>query len=277
MKQSIELMRRRHAYYTRLISDSDIHTAQEFYDRFHEQFMLTGTQLWMKNGACDIHIECEDYDYEDYTIVDGKSNGLASVSPVVAFKTVCTNVDANIFEINHIDEGFFCGEHNMEYIHKAIADKREKDIKKRQLFIDDLLASGASFPKNLVETILNAQRIWQYRYQSRSTDIIGRIDYLTDLLLNRDYYPNAKTFLKDSDEVICIIYTSPQNPLAPEEYSRISRLYTAYFGDMNVKWHVIKAVNTDLDAEIELKQLYISTQYPIVYDESDKQSMGNGE
>ena len=92
--------------------------------------MLTGTQLWMKNGACDIHIECEDYNYEDYTIVDGKSNGLASVSPVVAFKTVCTNVDANIFEINHIDEGFFCGEHNMEYIHKAIADKREKDIKK---------------------------------------------------------------------------------------------------------------------------------------------------
>ena len=46
---------------------------------------------------------------------------------------------------------------------------------------------------------------------------------------------------------------------------------------MNVKWHVIKAVNTDLDAEIELKHLYISTQYPIVYDESDKQSMGNGE
>lgn len=258
MKQSIELMRRRHAYYTRLISDNDIHTAQEFYDRFHEQFMLTGTQLWMNNGDCDIHIECEDHDYEDYTIVDGNSTELASVSPVVAFKTVCTNVDANIFEINHIDEGFFCGEHNMEYIHKAIADKREKDLKKRRLFIDDLLAIGASFPKNLVDTTLYAQRIWQYRYQSRRIDIIGRIDYLTDLLLARDYYPNAKTFLKDGDEVICIIYTSPQKPLVADELSRISELYAAYFADMNIKWHLIIASNPDLDAEIELKHLYIS-------------------
>lgn len=277
MKQSIELMRRRHEYYTRLISDNDIHTAQEFYDRFHEQFMLTGTQLWMNNGDCDIHIECEDYDYEDYTIVDGKSNGLASVSPVVAFKAVCTNVDANIFEINHIDEGFFCGEHSMEYIRKAIADKREKDIKKRQLFIDDLLESGSSLPKNIVETILNAQRIWQYRYQSRSTDIMGRIDYLTDLLLNRDYYPNAKTFLNDGDEVIFIIYTSPQNPLVADEFTRISELYAAYFGGKNVKCHLIKATNPDLATEIELKHLYISTHYPIFYDASDKQSLGSGE
>lgn len=258
MKQSIELMRRRHAYYTRLISDNDIHTAQEFYDRFHEQFMLTGTQLWMNNGDCGIYIECEDYDYETYTIVDGKSNGLASVSPVVAFKTVCTNVDANIFEINHIDEGFFCGEHNMEYIHKAIADKREKDIQKRRLFIDDLLSNGASFPKNLVDTTLYAQRIWQYRYQSRRTDIIGRIDCLTDLLLARDYYPNAKTFLKDGDEVICIIYTSPQKPLVADELSQISELYAAYFADMNIKWHLIIASNPDWDAEIELKHLCIS-------------------
>lgn len=255
MKQSIELMRRRHEYYTCLISDNDIHTAHEFYDRFHEQFMLTGTQLWMNNGDCDIHIECEDYDYEDYTIVDGKSNGLASVSPVVAFKTVCTNVDANIFEINHIDEAFFGQDHSLKCLHNAIANERQK----RQLFIDYLLANGASFPKNLVETILNAQRIWQYRYQSRSTYIIGRIEYLTDLLLNRDYYPNAKTFLKDGDEVICIIYTSPQKPLVADEFTRISELYAAYFGDTNVRWHLIKAVNPDLDAEIELKHLYIST------------------
>lgn len=69
MKQSLELMRRRHAYYTRLIADNDIHTAQEFYDRFSEQFMLIGTRLSMNNGNCDIYIECEVYDYEYYETV----------------------------------------------------------------------------------------------------------------------------------------------------------------------------------------------------------------
>lgn len=257
MNQSIELMRRRHAYYTRLITDNDIHTAQEFYDRFSEQFMLIGTQLSMNNGNCDIYIECDGYDYEYYTIVDGESDGFASVSPVVAFKTWCTNLDANIFEINHLDEAFFSEEHNMKKIRKVIAAERRMDIQTRRVFIDGLINNRASLPKTLVDTILTAQKTWQYHYQTRHSDIIDRIDYLTDLLLKHDYHPNSKTFLKDGDEVVCIIYTSLDHPISPDEFSRIRELSAIYFGDMKIKWYLIKASNPDLNTEIELKHLCI--------------------
>lgn len=257
MNQSNELMRRRHAYYTRLITDNDIHTAQEFYDRFSEQFMLIGTQLSMNNGNCDIYIECDGYDYEYYTIVDGESDGFASVSPMVAFKTWCTNLDANIFEINHLDEAFFSEEHNLKKIRKVVAAERRMDIQTRRVFIDGLINNRASLPKTLVDTILTAQKTWQYHYLTRHSDIIDRIDYLTDLLLYHDYYPNSKTFLKNGDEVICIIYTSPNYPISQDEFSRIRELYAIYFGNMNIKWHLIKASNLDLNTEIELKHLSI--------------------
>lgn len=39
-KDALELMRRRHAYYTKLITDTGIKTAQDFYNRFKEQFLM---------------------------------------------------------------------------------------------------------------------------------------------------------------------------------------------------------------------------------------------
>lgn len=125
------------------------------------------------------------------------------------------------------------------------------------LFIDGLINNRASLPKILVDTILTAQKTWQYHYQTRHSDIIDRIDYLTDLLLNHDYHPNSKTFLKDGDEVVCIIYTSLDHPISPDEFSRIRELSAIYFGDMKIKWYLIKASNPDLNTEIEWKHLCI--------------------
>ena len=97
-KKALELMRRRHAYYTKLINDAGIKTAKEFYDKYKEHFEMYGINLTMSddNLWCTIYLELGDYDYEDYGVTDGK-NGLAEVSPSVSFKELFTNVEVNIF------------------------------------------------------------------------------------------------------------------------------------------------------------------------------------
>lgn len=98
-KEALELMRRRHAYYTKLITDAGIKTAQEFYDRFKEQFLMYGIELKLSDNKewCSIYLELGDYDYENYQVGDGKDDGLAEVDPEVSFKEMFTNVEVNIF------------------------------------------------------------------------------------------------------------------------------------------------------------------------------------
>lgn len=88
MEQTIELMRKRHAYYIKLIEQNDIHTALEFYAKLYELFAMFGVDVYLNEAEteCTIAITCEDYDYEDYTVVDGKDGGLAAISPVVGWK-----------------------------------------------------------------------------------------------------------------------------------------------------------------------------------------------
>ena len=98
-KETLELMRRRHAYYTQLITDAGIKTAEEFYERYREQFLMYGIKLKLSDNKkwCSIHLELEDYDYEDYGVEDGKDDTLAEVSPEVSFKDMFNNVEVNIF------------------------------------------------------------------------------------------------------------------------------------------------------------------------------------
>jgi len=98
-KEALELMRRRHAYYTKLISDAGIKTAQDFYDRLKGQFLMYGIKLELSdnNEWCSIYLELGDYDYENYWVGDGKDDGLAEVSPEVSFKDTFNNVEVNIF------------------------------------------------------------------------------------------------------------------------------------------------------------------------------------
>lgn len=71
-KEALELMRNRHAYYTKLITDAGIKTAQDFYDRFKEQFLMYGIELTLSDNKewCSIYLELGDYDYESYSIGD---------------------------------------------------------------------------------------------------------------------------------------------------------------------------------------------------------------
>lgn len=98
-KETIELMQRRHAYYTKLINDAKIKTAQEFYDKFKEHFEMYGIELKLSDDKlwCSIYLELGDYDYEQYWIQNGPNDNLAEVSPDVAFKEMFNNVEVNIF------------------------------------------------------------------------------------------------------------------------------------------------------------------------------------
>lgn len=97
-KETIEMMRRRHAHYTKLINEAKVKTAQEFYDRFKEHFDMYGIKLKLSDDKtkCSIYLELGDYDYEQYWVEDGPNDVLASVCPDVAFKDWFTNLEINI-------------------------------------------------------------------------------------------------------------------------------------------------------------------------------------
>ena len=98
-KEALELMRRRHSYYTKLITEAGIKTAREFFDKYREHFLMYGINLSISDDKsyCSIYLELGDYDYENYWVGDGKDDGLAEVSPEVSFKDTFNNVEVNIF------------------------------------------------------------------------------------------------------------------------------------------------------------------------------------
>ena len=98
-KKALELMRRRHAYYTKLITEARIKTALEFFDKYREHFLMYGINLSISDDKsyCSIYLELGDYDYENYWVGDGKHDGLAEVSSEVSFKDPFNNVEVNIF------------------------------------------------------------------------------------------------------------------------------------------------------------------------------------
>lgn len=97
--KALKLMRRRHAYYTKIITDAGIKTAEEFYDNYKDHFEMYGTNLTMSNdnSRCAIYLELGDGDYEEYRVMDGKNGNYAEVSPEVAFKELFNNVEVNLF------------------------------------------------------------------------------------------------------------------------------------------------------------------------------------
>ena len=98
-KETLELMRRRHAYYTKLIDEAKVKTAKDFYDKFKEHFEMYGVDLTLSDdkSCCSIYLELGDYDYEQYWVINSKNGNLAEVSPEVAFKEMFHNVEVNIF------------------------------------------------------------------------------------------------------------------------------------------------------------------------------------
>lgn len=135
--------------------------------------------------------------------------------------------------------------------------ERLHKLDKRQQLIDDLKYGGNAVPDEIVSTIFNAKNIWENRYESHTFGKSDRVDYFVDLLLNRDYYPNTKTFLRDGDKFICIVYSSSAHQLTDDEVSRLNRLFDTYFEGMNINWQLISAIDDSLGGEIALKHLCI--------------------
>lgn len=109
----------------------------------------------------------------------------------------------------------------------------------------------------IATTIFNAKNIWENRYESHTFGKSDRVDYFVDLLLNRDYYPNTKTFLRDGDKFICIVYSSSAHPLTDDESLRLNRLFAIYFAGIDINWQLIRAIDNSLDGELALKYLCI--------------------
>jgi len=99
-KETIELMRRRHAYYSKLINEAEVKTSKDFYDRFRVHFEMYGVELTLADdmSCCSIYLDLGDYDYERYTVINGKNDELAEVSPNVDFKKMFCCSEVNIFE-----------------------------------------------------------------------------------------------------------------------------------------------------------------------------------
>ena len=135
--------------------------------------------------------------------------------------------------------------------------ERLHKLDKRQQLIDGLENGGVAVSDEIVATIFNAKNIWENRYESHTFGKSDRVDYFIDLLLNRDYYPNTKTFLRDGDKFICIVYSSSAHPLSDDELSRLNLLFATYFAGMNINWHLICAVDDSLGGELALKYLCI--------------------
>lgn len=97
----IAMMRKRHAYFTKLIAEHDIHTAREFCNKLGEMFEMFAVHIYcLDDGNGFISLNFEDYDYEDYTILDGENGALATISNVVGWKdpTYLCSDEVNIFE-----------------------------------------------------------------------------------------------------------------------------------------------------------------------------------
>ena len=135
--------------------------------------------------------------------------------------------------------------------------ERLHKLDKRQQLIDGLENGGVAVSDEIVATIFNAKNICENRYESHTFGKSDRVDYLVDLLLNRDYYPNTKTFLSDGDKFICIVYSSSAHPLTDDELSRLNLLFATYFAGMNINWQLICAIDDSLGGEIALKHLCV--------------------
>lgn len=132
-----------------------------------------------------------------------------------------------------------------------------RKLDKRQHLIDGLRYGGKTVPDEIISTMFNAKNICENRYESHTFGKSDRVDYFVDLLLNRDYYPNTKTFLRDGDKFICIVYSSSAHPLTDDELSRLNRLFATYFAGININWQLISAIDNSLGGEIALKHLCI--------------------
>ena len=100
MEQTLDMMRKRHEYFTQLISEHQIHTAREFCDILGKMFEIFGVEVSCGEGYGEIYIEFEGYDYENYKIIDGVDGKLATIDNIVMWNDpvyLCSDA-VNIFK-----------------------------------------------------------------------------------------------------------------------------------------------------------------------------------
>lgn len=193
-------MRRRHAYYTKLVAEYNIHTAREFCDKLGEMFAMFGVEVSLnEDGTCRISITCDDYDYEYYAVVDGKKGGLATISSTVEWKnpTYGCHEEVDIFH----EPRYY--KHEIETLETEIikiieTDEEWADDKEQRGIVENLLKLRCDLLNKMF--IPNAENLNCFR---RVNDHLLK---LTDLATRRlgeinavEYYMASR---EDDDEVV---------------------------------------------------------------------------
>lgn len=201
MEQSIELMRKRHAYFTTLIAEHSIQTAREFYDNMHEQFAMFGVDLFLdeSESECHINITCEDYDYESYTVADSTNTSFARIKTIVEWKnpTYGCHEEVDIFH----EPRYY--KHEIETLEKEIikiveTDKEWTDDTEQRYIVENLLKQRCDLLNKMF--VPNAENLKRFR---RVNDHLLKLTDSADHRLGEinavEYYMASHD---DDDEVI---------------------------------------------------------------------------
>lgn len=99
-EKQLEMMRRRHNYFKKLIDDQGLPASGDFYLMYHDFFEIMGNEICYDNplggyGDAKIIVHLLDGNTEEYIVNSRFATGYAKVSPIVVCKRngVSTEVD----------------------------------------------------------------------------------------------------------------------------------------------------------------------------------------
>ena len=81
--------------------------------------------------------------------------------------------------------------------------------------------------------------------------MLGRVDYLADLLLNTDYRVVDEASFEESSECICVILTSAQHQCSDEELKQLKDVLAKYFG--KIRWQLLTCLDNSLECQLRIK------------------------
>lgn len=139
-------------------------------------------------------------------------------------------------------------------------DKRIEELwrlHKIQLLLDSLRNDIGVVPDGISTIIKSATSIRRSSYESCPYTNLGRVDYLTDLLLNTDYRVVDEPYFEESAECICVIITSTQHQCSSEELNQLRDVVAKYC--VNIRWHLFTAYDDSLKSQIRIKIISLSS------------------
>lgn len=124
-------------------------------------------------------------------------------------------------------------------------------LHKIQILLDLLRNDIGVVPDGISNIIKSATSIKRTSYESCPYTMLGRVDYLADLLLNTDYRVVDEASFEESAECICVILTSAQHQCSDEELKQLKDVLAKYFG--KIRWQLLTCLDNSLECQLRIK------------------------